>query len=1071
MDPFYNNNSGYNASHHPSSSNQPLNQPNPNFNNVSVQPTVPHTGNVTGVVAPQGSSIAGTNYASSYNPQGNANNAQYRMAAPPAGHPMQQQTAYGGQQSIPNMSQQQTNTSYAPSPSQHHQQQQMYNPRATNSTTAGLGSPAANHTGYVPNPLGLGGAPVAAVGGPAQQSSSSNAGQQPMGASKKDLLRSLYQSRQRTTQPAAAPSQHPAPQMQQQGQANSAYRPHSSGIHHQVQSQGVQQQHQVPQSQHRVAVPPAPAYTTNVQQSSSGYQSSSIQAPSQPQQNVLQQGISTYQQSQQRSLSSQPMHISQGGGQLQSSPVQRSSYTQSSSIHQQQMNNSLSQQQVYHQQQSVQQQQPNYSQQKPVQQQPNYNQQSIQQQQMRTSSSSQPQQQVRQQSSTSSSSQLHQQHQSSQSSSQPPGQQQQKKARFHLTPEAKVALREAVLSAIRHPQGTVDPGCLQRAMAQGLPEKAILNAAHVARQRDAKNRLLRQQQGSGMQRQTQSQVQVQQRTNSGSISGQQQSMSQQPRQSQPMQQVQQQQQQQQQHHQQTAFLNQSRTAPSSYPQPTNTAANAQMQQRYPAQPSQQNTMYANQQQQQQQSRIYQHQQQQTQQQQIQRQQQIQQQQQAQQMTTYQRQLQAQQANIAAQRKAQEDARKRQQQQKLQAEQHQRMLNEQRKKKEMEAAKAAAEERALKHSQLVSRMKGWGRTGFGLVVKGSAKGLPKQLQHPGQKPVPIGPGLLSQSTWGGASMCSDNEPALVGALKRAATQAEGGRKSQKLQHPQNIQTAIIMIRKQLLIQPQTMLEENGEPATKEELRRKRTAAISNKLLDSKQCNTVLKRVRVQPKREPKFLDKHIRRARQMTADGHSKRHKELLKAIVTHQSEFYKFHRLKKNECAKIARAIREQHRKVEAAKEKDVENAEKARLAALRANDMAAYTSLLEDTKNERLKFLLDKTDECMNQISTLLASRAAEEEEDIKQMGGEGTIKAQFTNQVAKAGSYYDTAHVKSEQVRQPSILTGGDLKEYQLGGLQWMVSLYNNRLNGILADEMGLGKCFEGVYEIVLFVNPESI
>ena len=34
------------------------------------------------------------------------------------------------------------------------------------------------------------------------------------------------------------------------------------------------------------------------------------------------------------------------------------------------------------------------------------------------------------------------------------------------------------------------------------------------------------------------------------------------------------------------------------------------------------------------------------------------------------------------------------------------------------------------------------------------------------------------------------------------------------------------------------------------------------------------------------------------------------------------------------------------------------------------------------------------------------------------------------------------------------GQLREYQLVGLQWMISLYNNRLNGILADEMGLGK-----------------
>ena len=35
-----------------------------------------------------------------------------------------------------------------------------------------------------------------------------------------------------------------------------------------------------------------------------------------------------------------------------------------------------------------------------------------------------------------------------------------------------------------------------------------------------------------------------------------------------------------------------------------------------------------------------------------------------------------------------------------------------------------------------------------------------------------------------------------------------------------------------------------------------------------------------------------------------------------------------------------------------------------------------------------------------------------------------------------------------------GFQLKGYQMVGLEWMVSLYNNRLSGILADEMGLGK-----------------
>ena len=32
--------------------------------------------------------------------------------------------------------------------------------------------------------------------------------------------------------------------------------------------------------------------------------------------------------------------------------------------------------------------------------------------------------------------------------------------------------------------------------------------------------------------------------------------------------------------------------------------------------------------------------------------------------------------------------------------------------------------------------------------------------------------------------------------------------------------------------------------------------------------------------------------------------------------------------------------------------------------------------------------------------------------------------------------------------------LKEYQLKGLNWLATLYDQGINGILADEMGLGK-----------------
>ena len=47
---------------------------------------------------------------------------------------------------------------------------------------------------------------------------------------------------------------------------------------------------------------------------------------------------------------------------------------------------------------------------------------------------------------------------------------------------------------------------------------------------------------------------------------------------------------------------------------------------------------------------------------------------------------------------------------------------------------------------------------------------------------------------------------------------------------------------------------------------------------------------------------------------------------------------------------------------------------------------------------------------------------------------------------------------VSQPQMFKG-QLKEYQLKGLQWLVNLYDQGLNGILADEMGLGKTIQAM------------
>lgn len=46
-----------------------------------------------------------------------------------------------------------------------------------------------------------------------------------------------------------------------------------------------------------------------------------------------------------------------------------------------------------------------------------------------------------------------------------------------------------------------------------------------------------------------------------------------------------------------------------------------------------------------------------------------------------------------------------------------------------------------------------------------------------------------------------------------------------------------------------------------------------------------------------------------------------------------------------------------------------------------------------------------------------------------------------------------------QPPCVKGGVMRDYQLEGLNWMISLHARGLNGILADEMGLGKTLQSI------------
>mmetsp|Transcript_46834 Transcript_46834/g.53157 ORF Transcript_46834/g.53157 Transcript_46834/m.53157 type:complete len:1469 (+) Transcript_46834:105-4511(+) len=58
-----------------------------------------------------------------------------------------------------------------------------------------------------------------------------------------------------------------------------------------------------------------------------------------------------------------------------------------------------------------------------------------------------------------------------------------------------------------------------------------------------------------------------------------------------------------------------------------------------------------------------------------------------------------------------------------------------------------------------------------------------------------------------------------------------------------------------------------------------------------------------------------------------------------------------------------------------------------------------------------------------------------------------------------------------QPTTLSFGKMRDYQLEGLNWMIGLQENGVNGILADEMGLGKTLQAISVLVYMMEYQNV
>ncbi|KAI4345461.1 hypothetical protein L6164_012585 [Bauhinia variegata] len=145
--------------------------------------------------------------------------------------------------------------------------------------------------------------------------------------------------------------------------------------------------------------------------------------------------------------------------------------------------------------------------------------------------------------------------------------------------------------------------------------------------------------------------------------------------------------------------------------------------------------------------------------------------------------------------------------------------------------------------------------------------------------------------------------------------------------------------------------------------------------------------------------------------------------------------------------------KREKARLKEMEKMKKQKIQEILDQQNAAIDADMNNRGKGRLKYLLQQTE-----IFAHFAK--GDQSSSQKKSKGRGRHASKVTEEEE------DEEYLKEEEdglsntrlVTQPSCIQG-KMRDYQLAGLNWLIRLYENGINGILADEMGLGKTLQTI------------
>ncbi|TVY94025.1 ISWI chromatin-remodeling complex ATPase, partial [Lachnellula willkommii] len=136
-----------------------------------------------------------------------------------------------------------------------------------------------------------------------------------------------------------------------------------------------------------------------------------------------------------------------------------------------------------------------------------------------------------------------------------------------------------------------------------------------------------------------------------------------------------------------------------------------------------------------------------------------------------------------------------------------------------------------------------------------------------------------------------------------------------------------------------------------------------------------------------------------------------------------------------------------------------------------------EDDSIRRFRYLLGLTDLFRHFIETNPNPRMKEIMAEIDKQNEEAAERAKkgrsrqggaASEKRRRTEAEEDAELLKDEKVggsaetvfrESPGFIKGGEMRDYQVSGLNWLISLHENGISGILADEMGLGKTLQTI------------